>query len=62
MRDHRADGITSIEAISIFGITRLAAVIYDLKKEGHIIDSTMVEVPTRYGTTTRVARYTLVSP
>lgn len=33
--------ITSIEAIGLYGITRLAAVVYDLKKRGFPIQTTM---------------------
>ncbi|MDC1509223.1 helix-turn-helix domain-containing protein [Oceanospirillaceae bacterium] len=33
--------ITSIEAIGLYGITRLAAVVFDLKKKGHPIQTTM---------------------
>jgi len=35
--------ITSIEAIGLYGITRLAAVIYTLKKQNHEITSEMKE-------------------
>jgi hypothetical protein len=35
--------ITSIEAIGLYGITRLAAVIYKLKKQNHEITSEMKE-------------------
>jgi len=33
--------ITSIEAIGLYGITRLAAVVYDLKKKGFPIQTEM---------------------
>jgi hypothetical protein len=51
--------ITSIDAIKMFGATRLSAIIYDLKAKGHDIESEMVSVVNRYGKTTRVSSYTL---
>ena len=48
--------ITPLEAFSKYGCFRLGARIWDLKKKGHPIQKTMVEVPTRDGTT-RVAQY-----
>lgn len=49
--------ITSMDAISI-GITRLAAVICQLKKRGIHIKKDLERVNTRYGSTT-IARYSL---
>ena len=46
--------ITSFEAISKYGITRLSGVIFNLKKDGHNITSKLVKVKTRY-------HYTMVS-
>jgi hypothetical protein len=51
--------ITSLDAINLFGATRLSAIIYDLRKKGHIINSVLVPVPTRHGKTTHVSSYTL---
>lgn len=51
--------ITSLEAMNLYGITRLAARISDLRREGHHIIASTVEVPTRAGRTARVARYRL---
>jgi len=50
--------ITSLEAIRDLGNTRLSATIFNLKEEGHIIESESTTVPTRWGTTTTVAKYT----
>lgn len=50
--------ITSLEAIRDLGNTRLAATICTLRKKGHNISSSSVEVPNRYGGTTTVAKYT----
>ena len=57
--------ITSLEAIRDLGNTRLSATIFDLRKDGYIIDTTMVKVPTRFTKPngdrvfTDVAKYTL---
>ena len=40
-------GITSMEAINLFGATRLSGIIYQLRKK-HLIDSIDEVVPTRY--------------
>lgn len=37
--------ITPLEALDKFGSFRLGAVIFDLKKEGHNIQSKMIELP-----------------
>ncbi len=50
--------ITSIEAIERYGITRLAAVISQLRAKGHKIVTRNKTVTTRYGKTT-VAVYEL---
>ena len=52
--------ITSLEAINRFGITRLSARIYDLKKDGYIFDCKPIVVRNRYGEKIRVTEYTLV--
>lgn len=51
--------ITSLEAIRDLGNTRLSATVYTLRRKGHDISTTTVDVPTRWGTTTQVARYRL---
>ena len=50
--------ITSLEAIKLFGETRLSARIYDLKKQGYKFKTESVRVMSRDGWT-YVARYTL---
>ena len=42
-------GITSKDAIELFGCTRLSGVIFKLKKKGYKIASVRENVPTRYG-------------
>ena len=49
--------ITPVEALSDYGIMRLGARIYDLKREGYVITSELVEGRNRYGERTRYARY-----
>ena len=52
-------GITSLRAFEKFGITRLSAVIFDLRDDGYDIKTDMIAVKNRYGDTCHVARYTL---
>ena len=54
-------GITSLKAFEKYGITRLSAVIYDLRDEGIDIKTDMIPVKNRYGETRYVANYTLRS-
>lgn len=58
LETHR--GITSLEAIELFGNTRLSATIFNLRKMGYNIVSVEQECPTRYGKTTDVAEYRLI--
>ena len=57
MRKH--EGITSMMAFDLFGITRLAAHIKDLRDLGYDIETVMLEGENRYGETTRFAKYVL---
>ena len=57
LRTH--DGITSMMAFKLFGETRLAARISDLRDKGYIIETVMMEGENRYGDTTRYAFYVL---
>ena len=59
MKDHKR-GITTLQAIKIFGETRLSGRIYDLRKEGHIIDGDWIEVKNRDGVEVRVKQYHLI--
>ena len=52
-------GITSIEAFKELGVTRLSAVIFNLRKRAYDIESETVEVRDRYGEHCKVARYKL---
>ena len=48
--------LTPLEAINMFGETRLSARIYDMKKDGYKFETTRIRVPTRDGWT-YVAQY-----
>lgn len=52
--------ITSLQAIRDLGNTRLSASIFNLKEEGYDFNTETVEVPNRFGSTTKVAEYTLI--
>lgn len=58
LETHR--GITSLEAIEMFGNTRLSATIFNLRKMGYNIVSIDHKCPTRYDKTTEVAEYRLI--
>lgn len=55
LQDHRK--INPMGAIRDYGVYRLAAVIYSLKNEGHLISTEMVNSTNRYGDTTAYAVY-----
>ena len=57
LRTHK--WMTSKEAFELYGITRLAACIFDLREKGYDIETVMVETTTRFGETSRYARYVL---
>lgn len=52
--------ITPLEALENLGCFRLGARIYDLRREGHVIDRELVEVRRRDGSKARVAKYRLI--
>lgn len=51
--------ITPREALDLFGCMRLGARIFDLKREGHQISTTIITVPCRGGGVSRIAEYRL---
>ena len=53
------DSITSMEAFEHLGVTRLSAVVYNLKRKGYNIKSEPEQVKTRYGATATISRYSL---
>lgn len=54
--NHQNDGISSKEAFELFGVTRLAAVIFDLRKH-YDIDTVIIDGETRFGEHCQYARY-----
>ena len=54
-------GITSLEAFQDLGITRLAAVIFDIKKMGIPIKTERVGATNRYGEAVNFARYSIIT-
>jgi len=54
--------ITSLQAIKLYGATRLADIIYKLKKQGYTIHTTDLEFTTRFGRKTTVAKYLYFKP
>lgn len=55
----RGGAVTPLAALRRFGILRLGARIYDLRREGMSITRVMKTVRTRGGDTARVAEYRL---
>ena len=51
--------LTSMQAWEMWGVTRLAAIIHNLRRAGYDIDTVRVETTTRFGETTNYARYIL---
>lgn len=51
--------ITSMEAFQLYGITRLAAIIFVLRERGFPITTTMIERENRFGRMARFAEYKL---
>lgn len=59
LKSHKK-GITSLEAITHFGATRLSAIIFELRKDGHNIVMDWEEGTDMYGHKMRYGRYRLV--
>lgn len=53
--------ISSQEAFKELGVTRLSAIVFDLRAKGHDVETVMVEGTDRFGHKTRYARYYLRS-
>lgn len=51
--------ITSLEAVKEYGILRLSARIYDLRKQGHEITAVTETAQNRYGEPVTYFRYSL---
>lgn len=52
-------GLSSIQAINLYGITRLGAIILILKKEGYVINSRREKVKNRFGHTSNPSIYSI---
>ena len=51
--------ITSLESFIEYGITRLSAIIFMLRRDGYNISSTFIKAKNRYGEPTSFAEYKL---
>jgi len=60
MRTHASKSISPWYAINQLGNTRLAATIFNLKKDGHVITSVTEEGKNKFGDKITFSRYTLV--
>lgn len=56
MKEHGS--ITQMEAIELFGATRLSAIIFNLRRRGHEIETVTMGMTDRYGHAVNYARYT----
>jgi len=54
--------ITSYEAIKEYGVTRLAAIIFNHRKNGYDIDSMPLKKKTRFGRSTTISKYIYLKP
>ena len=52
--------LTPADAFRLTGSTRLSARIYDLRRDGYVINTEMIPVKNRFGGTAMVAQYSLV--
>ena len=52
--------ITPMDAFQQYGIMRLGARIWDLKRDGYPIETDLIKGKNRYGETTCYARYRMV--
>lgn len=57
---HEKRKITPLQAMADYGIMRLSAIIYDLKKEGYNIKTEIIKVKNRYNESCHVAQYSLI--
>lgn len=52
-------GITSWQAFEWYGITRLSAIIFELRNDGYNIESETLKMKNRYGDPVHFAKYVL---
>lgn len=60
LKNHKR-GITSLQAIELFGVTRLADIIFRLRKAGYDIITEQITKKNSYGHTTTYACYKLAA-
>ena len=51
--------LTPADAYRLTGSTRLSARIYDLRRDGHVINTEMITIRNRFGRTATVAQYSM---
>ena len=51
--------VTNKRMFEIYGVTRLSSIIYELRNHGFIIHTIMTDGKTRFGDSTKYARYIL---
>lgn len=51
--------ITSLQAFENYGVTRLSAIIFKLRKSGYDISSIRMQTTNRYGNNTNYVKYVL---
>ena len=56
MKTHKG-GITDEKAHELFGVNRMGSVIHDLRAQGWLIETVMVDATNRYGRSYRYGRY-----
>ena len=54
------EGITSLEAIELYGATRLSAIIHSLRKRGYSIITEDLPFVDRFGSKSHYAKYVLI--
>ena len=59
LRDYGS--LTQLEALAEYGIMRLGARVWDLRKMGYDITSEIIEGRNRYGETVHYARYSMAA-
>jgi hypothetical protein len=57
MREHGS--ITQMEATELFGATRLGAIVFNLRRKGHDIETVTMGTTDRYGHAVNYAKYVL---
>jgi hypothetical protein len=57
MKEHGS--ITQMEATELFGATRLGAIVFNLRRKGHDIETVTMGTTDRYGHAVNYAKYVL---